>query len=264
MVNFYLSQDPIHRRIIEAMYEGCPEDKDLREMNYAPGKACLFGVYKKNIPLSWARGNIIKIHEAAGEMVIICETGYLRRGDTESNYYAVGLNGLNGRAEFRNEASPPDRFRELALQVKPWRKNGNHVLICGQVPWDASVDNINFKQWQRETVEKLKGLTNRKLVFRQHPKLALVRPLSEDLKDCWAAVTFNSNTAVEAAIEGIPVFVDDEGTMAGPVANWFLSDIENPKMPDREQWLYDLAYTQWKPREMREGKTWRHLFKESR
>lgn len=260
--NFYTSADIVHRRIIEAMFVGCPTEKYLCPMLYEPADlACVFGVYKSKVSVSYPRGLVIREHQSNGNKVIICETGYLKRGDGEGHYYAVGLDGLNGRADFKNKSMPSDRFDELQIELKPWRTTGSHVLICGQVPWDASVDHIDFKEWQRESVRTLKKLTDRPLVFRQHPAIdGSKKPLQEDLKDCWAVVTFNSNSAVEAAISGIPVFVADEGSMAGPIANWNLEDIENPKTPDRHQWACDLSYSQWTPAEMKEGKTWKHLF----
>jgi hypothetical protein len=39
-----------------------------------------------------------------------------------------------------------------------------------------------------------------------------------------------------------------------------LVKIESPEMPDRDQWLSDLAYCQWTPAEMRSGVVWKHLF----
>jgi len=84
--------------------------------------------------------------------------------------------------------------------------------------------------------------------------------LSEDLENGWAAVTFNSNSGVEALVAGIPVFAFDEGSMVWSICNRSLSDIESPSLPDRKQWLNDLCYTQWTLLEMKEGLTWRHLF----
>jgi hypothetical protein len=67
---------------------------------------------------------------------------------------------------------------------------------------------------------------------------------------------------VEAAIDGIPVFVADAGSMARPIANESLESIERPRMPERRQWLYDLAYSQWTAREMARGLAWEHLVRE--
>jgi hypothetical protein len=32
-------------------------------------------------------------------------------------------------------------------------------------------------------------------------------------------------------------------------------------MPPREQWLNDLAYTQWTLEELKSGEAWKHLFR---
>jgi hypothetical protein len=37
------------------------------------------------------------------------------------------------------------------------------------------------------------------------------------------------------------------------VANTVLEDIENPKYPDRTQWVNDLGYKQWTVEEIRDG-----------
>ncbi len=192
--------------------------------------------------------------------MIVLETGYINRGNGEDNHYAAGFNGLNGRADFKNKNMPPDRWGKLGISVKPWRTDGKHILLCGQVPWDASVDHIVFEDWLGLTRRLIAEATERPVRFRPHPQIS--KPdlsLDEDLEDCWAVVTFNSNTAVDAAIRGIPVFVSDLGSMALTVANTDLGVIELPHTPERQQWLNDLAYTQWTPSEMKEGLAWAHL-----
>jgi len=260
-VRFYLSGNPVHDRVIEAFYEGCPEDKTLVR-NFAYGAsdvAVIFGVYKSRVPLSFPRGRVYSQHRSLKNDVIVLETGYINRGDGINHHYAAGFNGLNGRADFRNRGMPGDRACLLGVDLKPWRKDGDHILLCGQVPWDASVDHIDFTAWLQETYLKINR--GRLVKIRTHP--ALKDPgvsLEKHLKNCWAAVTFNSNAAVEAAIAGIPVFASDLGSMAWEIANKSLESIESPITPDREQWLNDLAYTQWTPAEMANGEAWRHLF----
>jgi hypothetical protein len=87
------------------------------------------------------------------------------------------------------------------------------------------------------------------------------RPLAEDLAEAHAVVTFNSNTAVDALLNGIPVFAHDQGSMCWPVANKSLISVDVPNKPDRSQWLSDFAYAQWTPEEMRSGRAWQHLFR---
>ena len=208
----------------------------------------------------------MELQRQAKRNTVVIEKGYIRR----DIYYAVGLNGLNGRAFFNNEKCSAARFNQLGVQVKPWRKNGDHIVVAGQVPSDASVQHIDILQWAQDVVYQLKDLTDRQIYYRPHP-LAVsrsrsvngatfsLRTLEEDLENAWAVVTFNSNTAVDAALAGIPVFVFDVGSMAWGVANKDLKLIENPEMPSREQWLNDLAYCQWTLKEMEAGLPWSHI-----
>ena len=270
-VHVYLSGNPVHDRVLDAFAQGCPEDCRLLPVEeYDPSDvAVVFGVYKSQISVSYPRGAVIANQAKLKRPTVVLETGYIFRGDTRENHYAAGLNGLNGRADFRNQNSPPDRWKllqEQGIYFQPWRY-AEDILLCGQVPWDASVDHTNHVEWINATAAKLTFLTDRRVMFRPHPHAPLPPVPGVDYQTGaipWerihACVTFNSNTAVEAALAGVPVFVDDVGSMALRIANRNLNAIETPAMPSREQWAYDLAYAQWTPQEMAEGKTWSHLF----
>jgi hypothetical protein len=279
--NFYLTgNDEVHDRTIKALYEGCPVDKELRNVqDYEPSDvAVVFGVQKKAVPFSKFRGNVIQKQKESGKRTIVLETGYINRGDGPDNHYAAGFDGLNGRADFNNCDSPSDRWEKLGVQLKPW-KRGSRIILCGQIPWDAAVDHTNHLQWLKNKILDIHEYTDREIVFRPHPKYAnreilnhidrsficrwSTESLLDDLQDAWCVMTFNSNSGVEAAIEGVPVFVDDCGSMAFPVANRSIIYIDNPKTPEREQWAHNLAYCQWTLDEMRSGETWNHLFRSS-
>lgn len=268
-VRTYTTQDSdAENLVLAAFHEGCPEDKVLTTLNdYAPSDvAVVMGVFKKNVPRSFLRGKVIEEQRKRGLTTVILETGYINRGDGPDNHYAAGLNGLNGRADFKNANSPADRAQGIRLQ--DWQE-GSHIILCGQVPWDASVDFTDHKAWLEKTARAIFLRTDRPVIFRPHPKCKLppisgttysTRPLSEDLKGAFACVTFNSNSGVEAALAGVPVFAFDEGSMCWPIANKTLDKIDEPDKPDRQQWLNDLCYAQWTPKEMKEGKAWAHLF----
>ena len=272
MIHCYLSGDPVHDLVLRAFYDGCPEQKELRSVrNYEPSDvAVVFGTWKQAIEFSKYRGWIIKEQTEQKKPVVIIDSGYIKRGMGEHDYYACGLGGLNGRADFRNHHSPADRFEALKVEIRPWREAGDVILLCGQVPWDASVDFTDHQAWLEDAVERIKANTERPIVFRPHPKAKIATPkgctirskdgLGEDLARAWAVVTFNSNAGVDAALAGIPVFVDDIGSMAYAVANRNLIHLDDPQMPDRSKWAANLAYCQWTPKEMREGRTWKHLF----
>ena len=272
LVNVYFSGDPVHDRVLKAFYDGCPVEKKAKSVfEYEPSDvAVIFGVHKSKVPKSFPRGEVFRQQRTKNLDVIVLETGYINRGDGENHHYAAGFNGLNGRADFRNRGMSDDRVKKLGVNLKPWRKDGNHVLLCGQVPWDASVEMCHdYPGWLEHTAWQIKYQTKREIRFRPHP-LADLPPIrgcthskvtiQEDLKDCWAVVTYNSNSSVEAVLEGIPAFTFDAGAMAKDVSSQWLQELERPYMPAREAWLNDLAYTQWTPEEMRSGETWRHLF----
>ena len=271
MIRIYLSGDPVHDRVLHAFYEGCPVEKKLVEnFEYEPSEvAVIFGVHKSKVKKSWPRGAVFRQQREKKLDVIVLETGYINRGDGESHHYAAGFNGLNGRADFRNKNMGPDRWDALRVQLRPYSR-GDHVLLCSQVPWDASVDHTDHKKWVFETAKRLQGLTNRPIVFRPHPLAKLPpipgcgfseKPLEEEVANAHAVVTFNSNSAVESLILGKPVFAFDEGSMVWEVANRNLQDINEPLYPARQQWARDIAYCQWTPEEMAKGMAWAHLFR---
>jgi len=98
----------------------------------------------------------------------------------------------------RNQGMPNDRAKLLDIELKPYRQ-GEHVVLCGQVPWDASVDTTNHVAWLKESAATLRKYP-RPVVFRPHPSASLPpikgckyskQHLSEDLRNAWAVVTFN-------------------------------------------------------------------------
>lgn len=269
MIRVYLSGDPVHDRVLKAFYDGCPAEKQLAQVtDYEPSDvAVIFGVYKSKVPRSYPRGAVFRQQRSKNLDVIVLETGYINRGDGENHHYAAGFNGLNGRADFRNRNMPDDRARLLAVELRPWRQ-GSKILLCGQVPWDASVEGTNHYQWIQNTAAEIRRRSAKLLVFRPHPMAPLApldgieystAPLKTDLVDAHCVVTFNSNSAVEAFLAGVPAFACDEGSMAWSICNRSLDDLSNPKKAERQGWLNDLAYAQWSLSEFRSGQAWAHL-----
>jgi REP element-mobilizing transposase RayT len=84
--------------------------------------------------------------------------------------------------------------------------------------------------------------------------------LQKDFDNAWAVVGTTSNTLIESACLGIPTFALDDTAMCWPVSQPNLSYIDNPKLDiPREQWLYDLAYTQYYYHEHQLGVAWNRL-----
>ena len=170
--------------------------------------------------------------------------------------------------------SSPDSSRWLAVQqnlninLRPWRTQGNHVLLCLQRDGGWSMKGADLAQWTIKTVTRIRQLTNRPILIRPHPKfpinlnnlLALPdvhrstgNTLQQDLSEAWAAVFYNSSSSVAAVLAGVPVFADDDDCVAWSVANTDLAHVESPAMPGRTQWLYDLSAAHWTDEESRGG-----------
>lgn len=166
------------------------------------------------------------------------------------------------------------------MDLKPWRKNGNHILITLQRPMGWSMRGYNLMQWLEETFTKIRQHSDRPIIIRWHPgdwksfpnyaKIlkqykAIVSPqerhITEDLVDCWALICHNSTPSAVAPIEGIPAFITDDPSYSqgGDVANTDFSLLENPLLLDREQWIRKLAQCHWSFEDLRSGRCWAHM-----
>lgn len=180
----------------------------------------------------------------------------------------------------------PDRWkkisRDLNISLKPYRTNGNHILLCLQRNGGWSMGPVNVLSWAANTILELRNYTDREIVIRPHPGDKAARSylgeidnnpllknvrisapgtsLIADLKNCWAAVNYNSSPVVGAAIEGIPIFVTDVNrSQCREIANTDLSLIEDPVMPVRRPWIERLSMFHWKFDELKSGECWSHM-----
>lgn len=245
------------------------------DANYSPCDiAVIFGVGKKGVPISIPRGEVLTRQRDEGKRTIVLERGYVHR----ESYFAAGFDGLNGRADFVNQGSPNDRWNDLGISLavpKTITPIRDKLLVVGQVPSDASVQNVDIFKWCQQAIAQLKntGVDQKNIIFRPHP-LAIDRtpmifgvktsyePLRDDLAKAYAVVTYNSNVGVDATIEGIPTYAADEGSMVWDVCNRSLKGVlVHGAHTDRTQWANELAYTQWTHEEMRLGLSFTHLVK---
>ena len=165
-----------------------------------------------------------------------------------------------------------DRYKEICkttskgITLKKWRPSGNHILVIPPSYHTAKWYGIDRAVWESDIVAKLKRHTDREIRIR-HKYIGnmdignkIRKPLEEDLKDCWAMVSWHSMCAVEAVLNGIPSFTS-EHSPAKPVSLNLshLDCIEEPRKPDREQWLYSLLGAQFTLEEMKSGHAYKFL-----
>lgn len=215
------------------------------------------------------RKTVMEKQTRSGGELCILERGYI--GD-RFKYSSASFGGkLNGRANFRGPFTDASRWeKKFSHLMHPWRSGGEYILVLGQVFGDASiegVDIIKFYNSVREAFER----QGYKVRFRPHPQqrsntkpVKIERvvshfPLEEDLRLAIAAVTYNSNSGVDAALLGIPTIAMDEGSMAWPVAG---HSFEVPPQCDRLVWAHAMAWKQWSLEEMASGDCWAHISEE--
>lgn len=165
-----------------------------------------------------------------------------------SGYYRVVLN--DRYVHNIGFDAQPERFEQLGVTVKPWRTSGEHILIIPMSRYVASVYGIDEKAWLANVILACKTFApQRRLIVKSKSD---PRPLSELLESAHALICAESNSAIDAVVNGVPVFCSTSAA-AAPVANFALNDLDNPAMPDREQWLWNLAYNQFTLAEVKRG-----------
>ena len=152
------------------------------------------------------------------------------------------------------------------IKLKPWRKYGEYILVIPPSAHTSKWYDIDRHIWVEKTVEELKKYTDRPIRVR-HKFVndadfgeVTKKPLQHDFKDCWAIVSWHSMCASQAVVQGIPSF-SSEHSPAFPVSYSLqeLNQIEKPKIPDREQWLYSLLGSQFTIEEMKSGFAYKYI-----
>lgn len=244
------------------------------------------------------RGDKYLYMKESGKPTIVSETtpfrqygGYMRFGWHSYGWSDANCNNENVGSERWNKFE-----KRTGITFKDWHSPGDYVLLMGQKEGDSALMPLfekgkHFHAWVLETILEIRKHTDRKIVFRPHPRtatrgVALLEKLlhkeklvnveitknltiggnqggvglDNDLKGAYCVVTFNSLSGVEAAINGIPVFALDGGSMVYPIAHKDLSQIENLNYDiDLQDWKNKIAYTIWNKEEVSTGECWGHL-----
>jgi hypothetical protein len=206
------------------------------------------------------------LYKTSNRPVLVAEVGAIQRDVT----WRVMLDGKN---QFITTGHTGTRSQQLGIQLLPWHGQGDEKLIALQ--HEASnqwAQQPPMVKWLEQTVHTLRQCTDRPIVIRPHPRCRIANipygctlqtpsPVSNSYDDfninaavqkSWAVVNWNSNPAVSAILAGTPAFVGNS-SIAAAVGNLNFDNIENPTRPDREQWVNDLAWNEWKIEELYSG-----------
>jgi hypothetical protein len=248
--------------------------------------AVFFGSWKdRNSTWHKTKNNIVSNNKP----FICIETPLIGRGPVsdilEDDWYRIGVNGfLADTGNFNNVDKPSDRWemisKQLKVNLKPWKKEGEYIVVALQLPGDASLRGTPIDKWAADVVAELRKHTNMHIVVRtpqlpreydayQIKRITDVGGVSiqQGTKDnliptldrAYATVTFSSGFGIDSVINGVPTIAMDPGSFAYELGNNKIENINNLKYPDRQQWLNNLAYAQWSGEEIKEGLPWKHL-----
>lgn len=210
--------------------------------------------------------DIHQVYSTTRRPIIIIDVGAIRRNQTwritlQNNAYLAG----RGHDQKRRDT--------LGLALRPWNARGRNIVIAMQRP-DSNqwCDMPNSDVWLHDTIQKIRIYSQRPILIRSHPRYPLAShpadtsvqspqhiagtyddfDFNQCLDDAWAVINWNSTPGILSVLKGVPAFVG-HSSLAAPVANLDIANIETPTRPDREQWANDLAWTEWTLEEIGKG-----------
>lgn len=150
-----------------------------------------------------------------------------------------------------------ERVLQHGIELQPWKKDGENIILCPSSDKVYTSYKTTKERWMENMIGYMSNHSNRNVIIREKSNDV---PFSTFLQESnpFALVAYHSNTAVEAAIAGIPVFVDQQNP-AMPIANGNPSLIEKPHYLDRERWINWLSYKVFTFEEIFNGHAWELL-----
>ena len=279
---------PEKREVLRNFHLGVPDGQstEVENMDWQPADlAVMQGWVHANsgqTPHLMFRRKIIQEQKKIGKHTLAIDSNLFLYKDPENinNYLRFSLNDVfPTTGNYFTNNIDPSRWekiqKDIGIELQPWRQSGNHILICLQRNGGWSMGGLDVMKWLHMILKRLPKYSNRPIVVRAHPGdkrakqyLKVNHPnvtiskspsILDDLKNCWSVITYNSSPGVAAAIEGVPVFVTDptpQISQAYDVANFNISEIENPRMPERQQWIEKIAMSHFNFTDLRTGVAW--------
>jgi hypothetical protein len=241
----------------------------------------------KSAPHLQLRQNAVDLQKRTNKRSLIVDSNLFLYADKTNSlhYLRYSFDGVFPTTGFYFDRDiDPSRWeqisRDLGISLKPWRTQGNHILICLQRNGGWSMRGLDVIQWMNSTILEIRKYSKRPIVVRPHPgdkkingylkvnhksvSISTKTDLRDDLHNAWATIVYNSSPSVASIIEGVPAFLTDpqpQHSQSTPVANTDISRIEDPLMIDRQLWIERLSMCHWKFDELKSGAAWKFFRK---
>lgn len=249
---------------LEAVSEGCARLGYIVHIGEPPPDPT-----PADICISWNRhgrnGLLAESVERAGGRVIVLENGYCGRDSRGRGLLAVARGQHLGAGDWRPEADA-SRWAALGIELRPWRKKGEHILICLSRGYGSAATAMP-ERWPLEIARAVKHFSGRPIVVRPHPETRCNPPvdvgrLDGDLADAHAVVIWGSNAGTAALIAGVPVFYALPTWILAGAACAELGHLDKPPLPDRLPAFVRMAWAQWTLAEIATGEPFDRLLRE--
>lgn len=220
------------------------------------------------IAYGWIHEKVFRAYREAGKSFIYFDLGYWGRrpvGNAREGYHRIAINSWDTLNCMKTDCDS-DRFNRLKINVKEqkYTNRSGPVLITGMSQKAAWTHGLLNNPWEKTAMDLLRKETNRTITLRHKPisKNVYQEPIENVLLRSCFLVTHHSNTAVDALVNGVPYYCVKG--VAKPLSQEAITHeiIEQPRCvndSERMQLLYDIAYCQWTPKEMRTGEMWEYV-----
>lgn len=276
------------RDVLRNFHLGVPDNQsaEIETFDYQPSDLAVIQGWvhanSGNAPHLNFRRRIIEQQQKHGGRTIAIDSNLFLYRDPQNTkqYLRFSLDDVfPTTGEYFWESATPVRWQQIqndiGIELKPWRTDGEHILICLQRNGGWSMAGLDVMKWCNQVIQDLKLITARPVVIRTHPgdkraqqyvrtapkgvTISTNNSILQDFENCWACVTYNSSPGVAAAIEGIPVFVTDKKSrrsQACDVANLQLRNIDQPETFERQQWIEKIAMSHYNFEDLQNGTAW--------
>lgn len=199
-----------------------------------------------------------------GATVLVAENGYCGKDRNGIQYYALSRDGHNGSGRWY--AGGGDRWRNMRIDLQPWRTDGDYVLVADQrgIGSETMRSPLDFGD---VVIRTIRAQTARPILYRPHPGREKPKvSLAEQLKRAFCLVTWSSQSATEALIAGVPSFYCAPHFICAGAATRLPDQgpgvLNNPPKPDTRLAVFErLAWAQWAVSELENGEAFRCLLR---
>lgn len=198
--------------------------------------------------------------ERARRPVIVAENGWIGKSVDGGKLYAMSLDHHNGAGRWFEGSG--DRLQKMQIDMKPWRKRGEHILVlCSRGLGEPGI--AQPKDWPISIARALHAATDRPIKVRLHPGDKF-SSMDADLINAHACVTWASGSAIKALAHGFPIFYEMEKWIGADAAVRGIAKMEDPYLGDRSAMFRRLSWAQWSSAEIASGEPIEWLLSKSR